>query len=487
MSQIFNNEVRVEPGSGARIVTNVTPAPNLLSSGIVAVIGESVGGLTAADKTIYLSDNPAFFRNALQDGIGKKVVDYVFNPAPSAPGAQQVIFVRAQAATGATATITTGGATLTLTTKDKGAYLSTAPTYLQKKLLAGVVNSALNILYLYLNGVLVWTSPEVAKFEDLLTAIQANALASSLLTGAITGTAGVDLTGAEDVSSVTFTGGTSPAMTGTDIDNALALLSNLEFSFLVIASETEANYLKGLSFVVNSATYPAIVVAGGALAETVAQVLTRSLNLNSDQAILCTPGIVMPKDDGTGNETLSSLYLAAKVAGVLAGSSPEVPATWKALQVLGFEKEYTKTEREQLIKGGVCVGKQISGIGYAINKCVNTLQNNGSMIYKKTDGTATSPEVSIIRIFQQLKKELIVNSAPLFIGGNIATVTSEDIINFTKAYLQTRCSTNTQSNLIMNFSAVTAVLLDDAWWVTFNFVANGPINFVFFTGVALKP
>src|SRR5574337_731340 len=119
--QYFNNTLYIEPGSGATIVTNVAPTPNLLTSGIVAMIGESDGGLTYADGVVYQSDQPNFLKSIMRSGTTSyRCLDFLFNPSKDYRGAQQVIYVRAQAATVATATITqvTGGAiTFVLTTK----------------------------------------------------------------------------------------------------------------------------------------------------------------------------------------------------------------------------------------------------------------------------------------------------------------------------------------------------------------------------------
>jgi hypothetical protein len=492
MSQLFAGKIYVEPGSGVQIVTNATASPNLLASGVVGVIGESTGGLTAADSTLYSSDDPGFFKSKLIGGVAKKCIDYIFNPSPDLRGANRVIFCRAQAATAASNTDIGNASpvvTLTLTTKDKGAYLSDATNGIGYKLVVGVLDSAKHIFMLYKDASVVFTSAEISTFAELKAAIEADAIAASLITAVITGTASTAIANSERQSSLTiFAGGTSPAMTGTDIDNALLLFRTQNINILYIASETAVNYLKGLAFATTTAEFPILCFMGGEADETVAEVEARSLALNSEKAVLCTPGIIMENDEGSGTETLSPMYFAAICAGLTAGLNPENPLTWKKVKVLGFEKEYTKAEREELITKGVLVGRNVPGIGFAVNKGVNTLQNNGSMIIKIT-GTneATSPEISIIRIKQQMIRELIVNSAPLFVGGNIATVTREDIVNFVKAYLSSRTSTNTVSNLLVNWDNVVATLNTDAWYVGFNFTPNGPINHVFFTGTMLRP
>ncbi len=495
--QYFNNQLYVEPGSAATIVTDLAPSPNLLSSGLVAMIGESDGGLTYADGVIYQSDQPNFLKSAMRSGTTSyRVLDFIFNPSKDTPGAQQVIYVRAQAATVATGTITqvTGGAvTFTMTTKDKGSYLSNPVNGLMWKLVAGVVNTSKQILMLQINAAPLWSSPEVSTYQDLINAIANDSYANTILVGAVTsGTATTVIDASVRTSSyAVLTGGTAPAMVGTDVDGALALLSTLTPNVVYIASEDATLHAKVLSFCQNTLEQPAQCVFGGAYNETVAQVQARALALNNEKAYLCYPDIVMEKTDGSGTEILSPMYHAALVTGLRAGLQPWQPLTWKTINVLGFHTnggDLNKTNRSILINSGVIYSRNIPGVGFGINKGINTLQSNGSMIYKDSvTGQATSPESSIISIKYQLIRELAIGSAPLFVGGTAATVTQEDVINFTENYLISRCSTPTQPNLIQNFAGVTANLVNDAWMVYFGFTPNTPINFMFFTGAMLKP
>jgi len=495
--QYFNNKVWIEPSTGVRIVTNVAPTPNLLSSGVVAVLGESDGGLTYADSIVYESSQPNFLKNIMRGGTAYRCIDYIFTPSLTNQGAQKVLFVRTQAATKATATITqlagTGGAcTMVMTSVDRGAYLSTATVGLAWKLVAGTVDTAKEVLILQLLSTTIWTSPECGTFTELIDAVEADTYASSVITCAVTSGSGASAidTATRTASYEVFTGGTSPAMVGTDVDAALLLLTTLGANVLYIASNDAALHAKVLAFANTVSEFPAVCVFGGAASETVAQVKARALTFNSENAVLCYPDIVVPTEDYISTETLSPMYFAAFVAGLTSGLQPYEPLTWKTVNVLGFSTsggDLNATSREDLITHGVLYGRMIKGVGYAINKGINTLQTNGSMIYKTVSGEATSPEVSIIRIKQQLVSELVQNSASLFVGGTVATVTKEDVINFTKSYLKSRCSTTTSPNSLISFQDVTVELSADAWSVYFGFTPNTPINHVFFTGAMLKP
>lgn len=496
MSQYFDGKVYIEPSSAAKIITNVAPSPNFVATGVVAVIGESKGGLTYEDNTVYSSTQPNFLKEIMKDGVAKRCVDFIFNPSIQYPGANKVIFVRAQKATKATITITQTvtetTTTLVLTTKDKGAYLSDANNGYLWKLVAGTVDSAKDVLMLKFEGNVIWTSPECSTFQDLINAIQNNTFVSSLFTVALTaGSASTEIdNSARTGSYAAAVGGTSPSMTGTDVDGALALLTTLGADHYFIADSTNTNHAKVASFVNNVCERKAIAFFGGAANETVSQVKVRASAFNTENTILCYPDIFVAKEDGSGSESLSPVYFAAMCCGLSAGLPTEMPLTYKTVNVLGFnpvEGEMSKAVREDLIKAGVLVGRNIPGIGLGINKGVNTLQNNGSMIYKTQNGDATSPEISIVKIKYQIISELMLNATKLFLGGTAASVSKEDVINFVKAYLNSRTSTFTQPNLLLSFKDVTAELKDDAWYVWFGFVPNTPINHVFFTGAMLKP
>ena len=494
--QYFNGKAWIEPSVGSKIVTNVAPSANLISTGTVAVLGESEGGLTWADGVMYASTQPNFLKSILRSGIGYRCINYIFNPSLQYPGASKVIFVRTQVATVATATISqdTQGAvaTLVLTTKDKGSYLSDVTNGLKWKLIAGTVNATYEVLILQLNGTTIWTSPECDTYRNLMDAILNNDYVNSILSISLTvGTADMAIsTSARTSSFAVFTGGTKTSMTGTDVDGALALLTTQKINYIFIADTTNTNHAKVLSFANNTAEHTPICFFGGVSNESITTTLVRSAALNAENAVLCYPDILMPTEDGTSTEYLSPMYFAAICVGLRAGLPPFMPLTYKTVNVLGFRAaggDLSKDFREQLINGGVLYGRNIEGIGFAINKGINTLQSNGSMIYKKTDGSATSPEISIIAIMHTLNEELILNATKLFIGGTVATVTKEDVSNFTKEYLRKRCSTPTEPNLLITFENVNVELVDDAWYVYYGFTPNTPINFVFYTGAMLKP
>ena len=489
MSHLFDNKVYIEPSTGARIVSSVPSTPIQLGSGNLAILAESKGGLTALDGVIYeySRDNVGKLKDAIKGGLGLTFVDSAFAPSNKYGGAQRIFFVRTQVSTRATATITNSAATFVMETFDKGAYLSDATNGLKWKIIAGVVDNTKMILQLMIDGVTFWSSPETTNtYTAMKTAVEADATIYGKIIRSVTVSSGSQ-TFAVTGSFTVFTGGTDTAMAGTDVDAALDLLRVKEVDVIYIGSENATFHAKVTAHSLVDAEIPRIACFGGALGETKAQVLARAAVLNSHKAILCYPGVKVLNETGT-YDTKSPMYTAAYVAGLICGLPPQTPATYKPLAVGGFEinatdGELVKSEREELITGGVTFCRFISGIGFTINKAVTTLLANSQMI---NSPGGESREVSIERIKNQLNKDLQVGSRLLFVGGNVNTVGREDVVNYTKGYLTIKTATQTVDNLLISFLNVSARLVDDAWFVDYGFVGNTPINHVFFTGAILR-
>lgn len=493
---VFDGKVQIEPGTAARTVSSVPPTPIQLGSGTVAILAESKGGLTAADGVIYkyASDRAGVLKNILMGATsatgtrnGQRMVGFCFAPSGQFPGASEILFIRTQAATRATGTITNNANDFVMVSYDKGAYLSDVTNGLKWKIIAGIVDSNKRILQLQLNGQLIWQSPETTNtYLDMYNAIVNDPTVYGKIIYSVTQANPTETFAAAGFT--VFAGGTETAMTGTDVDTALDLIRTREVDIVFVGSETNTNHAKAVAHCITDAETPRISIFGGVVGETKAQATARAVAINSHKGILCYPGIIVGKEDGSGSETLSPMYTASMVAGLIAGLAPQTPATGKTLAVLGFEinstdGELVKSERQELITYGVTFCRYKQGVGYCVNKAVTTLQNNTQMI---NSPGGESREVSIERIKNQLNKELQIGSESLFPGGTVGTVSEADVTNYVKGYLAKRTVSPTQDNLILGYTSVTAQLIDDAWFVEYGFYPNTPINHVFFTGVILK-
>lgn len=179
----------------------------------------------------------------------------------------------------------------------------------------------------------------------------------------------------------------------------------------------------------------------------------------------------------------SSLYGAALGCGRIAGLQPQVPGTFKDVRIIGLKHELKKSERVDALQHGILHYRNVANLGWVINQSINTKQANTSIIYN--DGT--SPEISVMRIIHQLNKELILNGVQ-FVGGNINTVSGEDLVNFVNSYLLARTAEPLADNLIIaGPHQVTATYTNGAWAIRYCFIPNGPVNQLLFTGFMLDP
>lgn len=178
-----------------------------------------------------------------------------------------------------------------------------------------------------------------------------------------------------------------------------------------------------------------------------------------------------------------SIYTAAMVCGRVAGLEPQVPVTYKDIRVSGMVHVLSQPQREKALLYGVLHIKNIPKLGWVVNQGIDTLQDNSSDIYPN----GTSPSIQVMRIFHQLNKELVINAAARFPGGNLASVSAGELVLFTQNYLLDRTIQPDKDNLLLSFRNVTAVFANNKWQVNYCATPNSEIDQVFFTGVMLDP
>jgi len=217
-----------------------------------------------------------------------------------------------------------------------------------------------------------------------------------------------------------------------------------------------------------------------------AQTEARSLALNDENVAVSYPGVYL---NFTGNNVLyPPTYHAALLTGLAAGLPPQVPLTHKLLSVQGFEINTTDgvltlPQRSDLIDKGVLFSRNIEGIGFAVNKGINSIQGQNLRQLLETDNR--SHEISIVRIKQQIQKELRINGAKVFPGTNRNRPSQSDVQSFMVSYLNSKVATKQNDNLLISWdpSSLEVTLDQDAWFVSWSGVPNTPINFIFFTNV----
>jgi len=157
-----------------------------------------------------------------------------------------------------------------------------------------------------------------------------------------------------------LTGGTNVNPSTQDYTDALAVALNEPGAVLFIDSSDASIQTLGADHVetASTSTYNAWrrYVTGTAIGDSTSTAEQNARALNTIHSTFCYPGII-DYDSNTGlKKTYSGLYVAAAVAGAMAGNAPALPLTNKALRGIGVETNLTIAQIDALQQAGVmCV------------------------------------------------------------------------------------------------------------------------------------
>lgn len=540
-SYIFNNRRVVLPGAYSTIKSVVKNPPAQLDWGSICIIdtgsganfggGSGVGGSLADGKdSVYVLDDIHEFREFTKGGIWWSLADPLFNPARGAIGVSRVFFVRA--ATTAPATITfspTGGGSaggnLVLECRDEGLIgngVKTSEGNLKLgyaiKLASGQDDEDMFILQVFrgtykglaedglpYNGVtedealpeLLTQSPEFDNLKDLIEWAERDQTFNNLFlikTKTVTGTGEVDSADLVTYGDYTLaTGGTETYATEGLLQEALDAVKDLGFTFF-LADEfgedaSDVNNTAILNHIYNSARFEKMLVVGGGNDKDEFESEDGSLDaakyFDSDRVILVHGGVKKKSSlFGSGFRIHSSLYKAAIVLGRMCGLSPQIPITFKNIDIDGEVHQLNDKQKEKALNAGVLVTYFDHDNGwFQVLQGVNTLQKNYNLLNE--DGTTFS--VQLRRITSQINRELEVNIKKELLsdqsGVNRNTLSPEYLRDWVIGYLQGRTATTTSDNLIISFRNVMVERDQDAYFVQYEFEANTEITKVFVTGL----
>ena len=306
-------------------------------------------------------------------------------------------------------------------------------------------------------------------------------------------------TGAVDAADLAANGGWVFGAGGTETYGAADLLdvfeaiTEVDYTFILAdkynTDAQHATLTSILNHIINESKYGEMMVVGARnLGAAFATSLTDAAYYDSERVIVVHAGLKKLRRDGTGFKEYPSIVKAAAVLGRIAGLEPQVPLTFKGIDMDGDSHNMTESERKTALKGGLLHTKyDYEFAKFTVNQGINSIQNNINMVNE--DGT--SAEISIMRIAAQLNKEIIYNAKRQLLGQtygvNRNTLSSLDVKNWIEGYLQRRTATGTVDNLILSFENVVVVTNQDSYEVTYGFVPNFPVNKLFFTGFMLDP
>lgn len=295
-----------------------------------------------------------------------------------------------------------------------------------------------------------------------------------------------DTTGFEPLSS-----GDAPSMTNDNVITALSAIEDANCQILWIDSETEAQHALVTAHCASNA-YWRMGVFGSALQATQALAVSdskeKAKNMNSQFGATVACGVWDTANDGSGKELLVPKFFAAKVTGLIAGQPPIEPITHKVFSCSGLQYDFSKSERESLIRGGVIAPRNYEGIGYLINQGINTLQNNMNLW---DVGSDASPEISLMRAQGQFNRELAIAAELVFIGGTVG-VGRGTIESFVTSFCNDKeldktitADDSDPDNYKPAWENLIIKRLDAGWSVKVSLRFNNPFNFFLIESIAI--
>ena len=497
--------------------------PNQIRGG-AGVNGENSQGKDSIYELRSLQEAQEFFGS----GVWWKASESLFRPNRFDPGVSRVFVIKPCTTTAATLTLglETGanGGTLALKTLDEGTLSNGIETTIDGKdyLEAGYAftihpgerNPSKWLLKFWVSSysgdapdtysynespvektkpILLAKSEEFDNMQDLIDwAEKDRALARffTISTSEVKGTGEVDSTEINALTGFQLATGATETGDVTDFTAALNAVQDLQYNFVMYKSgeniHIDTQTIALVQHLETDAKFDKFLIVGGS-DDDLAESITSAQGFNSDKVILVHSGIKkFSQVSPTGFRNWNSHIHASYITGRLAGLPPQVPVTFKAINIDGLISNLNERQREDALDAGVLVTNFDSDRGlFVVEQGVNTLQDNDFTL----NADATSHVIQIKRIAAQLNYELVINAKRDLLsnpaGVNRNTLSEQDIIDWTKGYLQRKVATTDIDNLIISFEDVTVARQEDAYSVTYKFEPNSEIRIVFFTGFML--
>lgn len=346
---------------------------------------------------------------------------------------------------------------------------------------------------------LIVESTEVSTMAELKTWMDSNSTFAEyfkIKTYIPVGTGAFDSTDQSLYSDFVLATGGTETYSQAEYVKVLENITTLDYSFVLSdRTETEAkshfsNTLMA-NHIANESKYGEFLfIGGGRDANSFDGSPTSSTEIakffDSDAIVVVHAGIKKNYLSGAGFKEYGSIVKTALVLGRIAGLPPEIPGTFKDINMDADMHDLSEKQEKIALGKGVLYTKLDMTRDFIISQSISCLQNNDFMI--NPDGS--SYEISIKRIAAQLNKELEVNAYKQLLkredGTNRGSLSTAVVIQWTKSYLIGKTvSPITPSNLILGFEQVTCTVKQDAYFVQYGFYPNTPVNKLFFTGVML--
>lgn len=525
----FHGKNYIEPGSYAATVYNPTSVVNVAEFGNVMIIdtglsmngsyefagGSGVHGeLAQGLKSVYEFENYEDFLSFMGGGFVGNLAEKIFTPLTGSAGAPKLYYARAATTKCATLTLTiSSGNSLVLKCKNEGVAGNGVKVGEVLKVGYGaqiVAGDTADTFKLQVyRGSYMGTDDAgesfgayslddaqpnlIAESDDFTTLQELYDWASSnryMLSNFVVSMQGSGETELAAVEMALATGGTTQYLSGTEYDDILEAIDELDVTFFLCTNLNAANG-KGVdaatngklfTFLKQDAKFTEFMVVPGGQDDT--DLLGESNSsqaiakyFNSGQVVVVHGSPIVDRKDGNGTKQLPTIYLAAAIIGLNAGMAAQTPLTFKRVGYQSFAYDLKKREREKALQAGILHVRNVSGY-WCVNQGVTTLQANKKTI--ADDGQ--SFELSVELIKAQLNKELILEGQTRFTGQTAAQASPESVKNFTETKLDSLVASTGNDNLLISWQNVKVSANNGDYFITYDFVPNVPVNKTFFVG-----
>ena len=551
VSFFFNGRKVIEPGAYSRIVSGIKNPIRDFNYGNILIIdnglgigfgaGPGVNGeLDGGKNSIQTFDEMKAFKSAVRGGPFWAAAPFLFKPkGRSIPGISKLFYARAATTTAAVMTFSpvggsSNGGIVTIKPRNEGTGANGVKTGTELtsgyafKMRAGKT-SGYFVLDFYVGtftgldsldsnpwsgnpkeleiAKLLVSTPEFNNLSQIESWMNNNStfLAYFEIGSFIkTGDGSVDVADAVTYADFTLATGGTETFSQDDLTTLFESITDLDYAFIlsdVFGTDAyqDSKTATILSHIQNDAKYDKyLIIGGGADSTEFNNGTDGSVEIAQDyntSRVVVVHGNFYKRFRVTDINNISSTILkeyssfikAANVLGRILGNEPQVPGTFKSVDIDGEVHELNKGERETALENGVLVTKFDSEVNdYIILQSINSLQNN-SFLVNESDGQ--SYEISVERIKSQLNKELVIRARIELLdqseGVNRNTLSETDLKVWTQNFLRRKTVTTSNDNLILGYENVTVVTEQDSYKVTYGFYPNFPINKLFMTGVML--
>lgn len=229
-----------------------------------------------------------------------------------------------------------------------------------------------------------------------------------------------------------------------------------------------------------------VIIPGGDDSSEFKDTIEATKSFNSDNVRIVYNGIKLPSAIGIdGERAYSSFIHAGYLVGREAGLLPQVPMTFKEIDIKDLATPISTEQLEDCLDYGIMTTYYDDDLDrFCCLKGVNTLQNNLQMI--NPDGSTHSTQCR--RIADYINKEMIIDAKRELFTQREGMTTTSLSERFVKDWVVLKLRQKVDRDLIARFdqASVEVVRDKDAYFVNYKFAPNHEINFMFLTGFMIN-